>query len=187
METRAHLLTAAERAVRARGFDAVSYADLAEEVGIRKASIHYHFPKKADLAEALIADYVARLAQERRKLAAHATGGAAIAGLIALYREALDDGRQLCLCVALAAGRDSLDDRVRGHLARFHEDSVAWLRDAFRRAREDGSIRRVSGPADEARAALALLEGAQIMARAAQDVTIYDAATKALRKRIGEG
>ena len=186
METRVHLLTTAERAVRARGFDAVSYADLAAEVGIRKASIHYHFPKKADLAAALIRDYAERLASERVRLAQAATGGAAIRGLIALYRAALDEGRQLCLCVAFAAGRNSLDARVQGQLVQFHSDSVEWLKDAFRRAREDGSLKRVSGPADEARAALALLEGAQIMARAAEDAAVFDAATKALSKRIKE-
>ena len=54
-DTRAALLDAAERLIRERGYAGVSYADLAGLVGVRKASIHHHFPGKADLALALLA------------------------------------------------------------------------------------------------------------------------------------
>ena len=43
--------------MRRHGYSAFSYADLAVAVGIRKASIHHHFPTKADLAAALVAAY----------------------------------------------------------------------------------------------------------------------------------
>ena len=55
MDTQDLLLTEAERLVRTRGFDAMSFADLAVAADIRKASVHYHFPTKADLAAKLIA------------------------------------------------------------------------------------------------------------------------------------
>lgn len=54
MDTRTALLQSAERAARQRGYDGFSYADLAGDVGLRKASIHHHFPTKATLALALI-------------------------------------------------------------------------------------------------------------------------------------
>ncbi len=37
-----------------RGFSAFSYADIAEAVQIRKASIHHHFPTKAALVVAVL-------------------------------------------------------------------------------------------------------------------------------------
>lgn len=172
--------------MRRQGYDAVSFGTLAQEIGIKTASIHYHFPKKADLAEALLETYAAKLARQRRNIAANAaTGGAALASLIALYRVALNEGRQLCLCVAFTAGRDSLAPPVLAVLNRFQSDTLSWLKEIFAWAQADGSIAGLASPEDEAAACLALLEGAQLMARAAESLVPYDAATAALKQRIG--
>ena len=53
-DTRRELLDLAETLVRTRGYNGFSYRDLAEQIGIKTASIHYHFPTKGDLGEALI-------------------------------------------------------------------------------------------------------------------------------------
>jgi TetR/AcrR family transcriptional repressor of nem operon len=47
-------LDIAEQLVQTRGFNGFSYADIAAEIGISKASLHYHFPTKAMLGERLI-------------------------------------------------------------------------------------------------------------------------------------
>jgi len=57
--TAAKILDSAERLVQTRGFNAFSYADIATELRLRKASIHYHFPSKADLGRRLLARYEA--------------------------------------------------------------------------------------------------------------------------------
>ena len=64
MQTQNLLLSEAERLVRTRGFDAMSFADLATAADIRKASVHYHFPTKADLAAKMIARYRAQVAED---------------------------------------------------------------------------------------------------------------------------
>ena len=48
------LLTAAADLLQRVGYASFSYRDLAKVVGIRSASIHYHFPAKADLGIALV-------------------------------------------------------------------------------------------------------------------------------------
>ena len=58
--TKAALLSYAETQMRSKGYSAFSYADLAAKVGIRKASIHHHFPTKECLGAELINDYIAR-------------------------------------------------------------------------------------------------------------------------------
>ena len=185
MDTRTALLDSAERAARQRGFDAFSYADLARDVGIRKASIHYHFPLKADLAFGLIDRYAARISERRAEIdREHQTAAGKLGAFLALYREALAEGTQLCLCVALSAGRDSLSPPVLEQLAEFHEDSAAWLEQVFTAAREDRSVIGLSDPQDEADALLALVEGAQLVARAAKDVTLFDRATAAFRAHL---
>ena len=185
MDTRLALLDSAERAARQRGFDAFSYADLAKEVDIRKASIHYHFPMKADLAFGLIERYAARFTETLAEIETeHASAGAKLRAYTQVYREALSGGEQVCLCVALSAGRDSLSEPVLAELTKFHADSVVWLEQVFDAGQADGSITGVSDPAAEAAAALALMEGAQLVARAAKDVTLFDQAVAAFVARL---
>ena len=53
----------AERLVQVRGFNGFSYADVAAELKITKAALHYHFVGKAELGEALVARYATRFAE----------------------------------------------------------------------------------------------------------------------------
>jgi TetR/AcrR family transcriptional repressor of nem operon len=185
MDTRTALLDSAERAARKRGFDAFSYADLASEVGIRKASIHYHFPMKADLAFGLIERYASRFSETLAEIdEQYARAADKLRAYHQVYREALAEGDQLCLCVALSAGRDSLSEPVLERLNQFHEDSIAWLTQTFEDAARDGSVIAVADSCAEAAATLALMEGAQLVARAAKDVTHFNQATAAFAARL---
>ena len=49
MRTQDRLVEIGETLMRQRGYGGFSYADLALKAGIRKASIHHHFPTKDDL------------------------------------------------------------------------------------------------------------------------------------------
>lgn len=185
MDTKTALLDSAEQAVRERGYDGFSYADLAAAVGIRKASVHHHFPAKADLAEALIDRYSrAAFARLEEIDAQHASAGARLAALVAFYRHATAGGTKLCLCVAFCTGRDSLSPQVLASLDAFRVRVAAWLSDVFALGKTDGSIAGVSDPIAEAQACLAQLEGAQLVARAARDCARFDAAVARLLERI---
>lgn len=185
MDTRTALLDSAERAARRRGFDAFSYADLSREVGIRKASIHHHFPVKADLAFGLIERYALRFSATLANIdREHVSAADKLRAYQAVYRDALADGTQLCLCVSMSAGRNSFSDPVLDLLAQFHDDSVAWLSQVFVQGADDGSVAYISEPEVEARAALALMEGAQLVARAAEDITLFEQSTAAFLARL---
>ena len=185
MDTKSALLDSAEHAVRARGYDGFSYADLAAEVGIRKASIHHHFPAKADLAQALIERYSQAVFARLADIAVqHPTAGARLTALVGTYRDAIEGGTKLCLCVAFCTGRDSLSPAVLTTLDAFRVTVAAWLADVFALAKADGSIAGVSDPAAEAQACLAQLEGAQLVARAAKDSARFDAAVARLLERV---
>lgn len=185
MDRRAQLLDAAEKACRAQGFDGFSYADLSAAVGIRKASIHHHFPTKADLAEAVIERYSEVFFRHLATVSEGRNAGERLRAYVDSYRTALSDGESLCLCVAFSAGRNSLSDPVLKRLNAFHADSTAWLTAVFEAAQQDKSIRAVGDPNSEATACLALMEGAQLVARAACDVSLFDAATRSLLARVG--
>ena len=186
-DTKAKLLDSAERILRERGYNGFSYADLAQEIGIRTASIHYHFRAKSDLALALIERYAERIAEGLADLSRSAPDGAhRIAGYIAVYRAALREGSSLCLCVSLSADAESLEPTALSALEAFHRAGVVWLTEAYALAAEDGSIEGVGVPASEAAATLAVVEGAQLVGRASRSVTPFDDAVGLLLARLGD-
>lgn len=183
--TRSALLDSAEAAARTRGFDGFSYADMAADVGIRKASIHHHFPTKAALAAALIERYHDDMDATCREIdRLRTTGGGRIFVMIDTYRFALDDGRSLCLCVSFSTSRESLPEAATQGLANFRAMIIAWLSKAFALGASDGTIADVGEPQAEATAMLALLEGAQLAARATQNLTHFDTALELLHSRL---
>ncbi len=185
VDTKNALLDCAEEALRSHGYDGFSYADLASEVGIRKASIHHHFPKKADLALALINRYAANFFQALDDIVVESrTGSEQLKAYVALYRNALDDGNKLCLCVAFCVGRDGLSAPVLEQLDAFHVTVVRWLSGAFAAGKSDGTIAQAAEADAEAYACLAQMEGAQLMARAAKDMARFNSAVSGLLCRL---
>ena len=184
IDTKTALLNSAEFAVRSKGFDGFSYADLANDVGIRKASIHYHFPTKAALSAALMTRYHTELTGRCVEIEETCeTAGARMRALIALYRAALNDGKTLCLCVSLIISRESLSNEVTDKIREFRRMLTRWIENVFALGKTDHSITGVEDPKAEARAALALLEGAHLTARAESSVQTFDDAVEVLTAR----
>ena len=184
METRTALLDHAESLSRSVGFNGFSFADLSAGAGIRKASVHYHFATKAALAESLIARY--RIAVMEALSQIEGGAGQRLQSFLQIYRAALGEGKSVCLCVAMSASRDCFDDAALAELDRFQKGTLNWLRGVFEMAQTDKTIAHVVDPMTEARATFALVEGAQLMARAAVDPTQFDAATALLSARTKE-
>ncbi|MDW3224005.1 MAG: TetR/AcrR family transcriptional regulator [Paracoccaceae bacterium] len=185
MDTKTSLLDAAEKLARRRGFDAFSYADLAQAVGIRKASIHHHFPTKADLALSMVTRYREGFVAELSKISTqHKTAGAQLGAYLALYKSAMDGGEQVCLCISFSVSHNSFDAQVLRQVNRFHAESLAWLEFVFEKAALDQTVANVRDPAEEAQACLALAEGAQLIARASGEMSDFDQAVKLMAARI---
>ena len=127
-DTATRILDAAERLVQVRGFNGFSYADVAAELGITKASLHYHFAGKAELGEALITRYAARFAESLAKIATRPSDARAKLDAYAkLYADVLRDER-MCLCGMLAADLTGLPPKMRERLRRFGEQVMPAFR-----------------------------------------------------------
>lgn len=184
-ETRTLLLDLGERAIRTRGFAGFSYADLARDAGIRKASIHHHFPTKADLGQALIERYADNLASALEDIAQSAqSGGEAFHTAIALYRQTTEDGGAACLCAALATDTALLSETAQSALRSTNEASRQWFADVLMRGASDGSIALGFDADTQAAAVLAQLQGAQLLAKAAGSARAFDSAVATLEGAI---
>lgn len=183
--TQSLLLDLGEAAMMQRGFDGFSYADIARDAGIRKASIHYHFPTKQDLGLAVLDRYSQRLLERLAEIRQAArTGGQALTALIEIYRRGACNGGMLCLCAALSGDAHAIDENMRGALKRINDLVIQSLEDILVSGRRDRSISVGGEPKAEAASILATLQGAQLIARAANDADAFDEATAMLRTRI---
>ncbi|SDZ61991.1 TetR/AcrR family transcriptional regulator [Pseudomonas salomonii] len=125
--TKAALLNAAEAHMRSKGYSAFSYADLAAEIGIRKASIHHHFPTKECLGAELIKDYIQRFEETLGAIeAVHADPLLRLRGFSRLFVISANDGL-LPLCGALAAEMAALPLSLQGLTRGFFESQLHWL------------------------------------------------------------
>jgi TetR/AcrR family transcriptional repressor of nem operon len=174
------ILDAAEHLVQVRGFNAFSYADVAGELELTNAALHYHFPSKSDLGEALIARYATRFAgaldaideslvEPHRKLDAYAD----------LYADVLRHQR-MCLCGMLAAEYETLSAGMQTAVAGFFETNEKWLAGVLRQGRGDGALSFAGSPLDEARSIVGSLEGAMLIARSFGDINRFQSAAKHL-------
>lgn len=96
----------------------------------------------------------------------------------------VEEGESICMSIALNIDRESLQTEIIDDLVTFHQTNLAWLTDTFELGLRDGSIADVGNPEEEANACLALVDGAQLVARAHRDSKLYDQATLLLRSRI---
>ena len=156
------ILDAAERFARTLGYNGFSFRDVAAKVGIKSASVHYHFPTKADLGAAVARRYAERfLAALGDPEDDDMSPDAKLAHYVGLYRHALVQDQQMCLCGMLGAEVMSLPPEVTSEVTTFFERNLDWLTRVLARpgdkAAKDAQHRAVT--------VLAALEGALMLAR----------------------
>lgn len=168
--TRDMLLDAAERLARARGYNAFSFRDLSERVGVTTASIHYHFPSKGDLGRELTKRYRERFqaALDQIRDTPAATPKQQFTRFLALFEASQRQGG-VCLCGPLASEFHTLPPDVQSEVQRFYLDAEEWLSRILEKGRRTGEF-RFDGPAMTiARSIVAAIEGAMIAAEALND------------------
>src|SRR4051812_14621603 len=125
--TTVRILDVAERMLQVRGYNGFSYGDVATELGITRAALHYHFAGKAELGLALTERYAARFTAALAELDATAPDAAAkLHGYVGLYTDVLSADR-MCLCGMLAAEHRTLPDRLQQAVCDFFAANTAWL------------------------------------------------------------
>lgn len=165
------ILKAATKIAQSHGYSGLNFRDLAEEVGIRPASIYHHFASKADLGAAVARRYWEDSAAVLETLQADSADPLhCLHRYPETFRKALENANRICLCSFMAAESDDLPDEVIKEVRTFAEVHVAWLIRVLLEA-------KVIGPNDgdqRARAIFAAVAGAQLMARSRSDISLYD-------------
>lgn len=182
--TAERILDIAERLVQTRGFNSFSYADIATELGITKASLHYHFQSKAELGNALINRYATRFADALNGIERDIPQAPArLRAYADLYAGVLQ-GDRMCMCGILAAEYQTLPKPMRRGVIRFFDDNQRWLADVLEQGQADATLRFRGSPDELAQRILSTLEGAMLVARPYGDVDRFNATAHQLLESL---
>ncbi|RKF50104.1 TetR/AcrR family transcriptional regulator [Paraburkholderia fungorum] len=178
LSSRERILAAATKIAQAHGYGGLNYRDLAEDVGIKAASIYHHFASKADLGAAVARRYWENSAATLDALLAESADPIdCLRHYPETFRKALESGNRICLCSFMAAESDDLPEAVTKEVQTFADVNVAWLSKVLSAA----AVVSSENSEQRARAIFAAVAGAQLIARSRSDISLYDGLIESYR------
>jgi TetR/AcrR family transcriptional regulator, transcriptional repressor for nem operon len=162
------IMDAAERRMRAGGFNGFSFREIATDVGVKSSSVHYHFPTKEKLAAAVVRRYTNEVSELIDKEIA--TGADPVKVWTRAFRGTLHSEDRMCPCTVLAAGVLDLPQEVAVEVKRFFKMCLDKLIDAGLSKNNAAQL-------------LSTITGAMVVANALGDTSAYDRATKELMRK----
>jgi len=179
-DTRTKILDIADDLVQKVGLNAMSYKHISDAVGIRKASIHHHFPKKENLVDELLERCAISYGSKYQDIV---DGGEQapdkLRKLAAVFEDGLDN-KKLCLVGSISTNSNTLQDSSCKILQDTIKNTTSIYAAVFKQGRQEGSL-TFSGTNEEAAFAFfSLLVGAQTIARSHGGVQLFHQATEAV-------
>jgi len=180
------ILASARSLIITAGYNGFSYADIADVVGIRKASIHHHFPTKADLVRILVQQYITDAEKGLTKL--QQTTSSPLEHLriyLGSWEECIRDAsRPFCVCAMLASELPVLPDEISREVTTYFHVLSRWISGVLETGVGEGVFRLIDPPQVEAEAFMATVHGAMLSARAYDNPAMFQSIAGNLLKRI---
>ena len=178
------ILDVAERLVQIRGFNAFSYADIAAELKMSKAALHYHFVGKAELGAELINRYTMRFDAALAGVEARLPDAPArLAVYSDLYLAVLLE-QKMCLCGMLATDFETLPDSMRAGVVAFFDKNEEWLSRVLKDGSEEGTLEFEESPSEIAWMIISCLQGAMLIAKPYGDTSKFKSTARHLFKGL---
>ena len=172
-DTAEQILDLAETLIQTRGYSAFSYQDIADSLGIRKASIHYHFASKAELGVAVVDRYIERFGAALVSIAEDEKQSslAMLDFYVQPYLQFASTPDRVCLSGALAGEMMALPPEVRARVDHFFRTHQLWLTKILKRGVARGEFRLAAPAPKVARFIFGALQGALLVKRTTGDLS----------------
>jgi len=125
MTTREIIIDTADQLIRDKGYNAFSFKDISNCIGIKTASIHYHFPTKSDLGVATIKEHIERFEALKTELA-NKSSLVKLQGFLSIYSQIKSENK-VCLVGSLATDLNTVDEKIKAELKVFAEKILNWI------------------------------------------------------------
>ena len=180
------ILDAGQELIQTGGFSAMSFQDIASEVGIRKPSIIHHFPTKAELGVAIIRRYRDTFAAQLQQISEEPTKSSwdALEFYFSPYLFLASTPDKVCLCGALAGEIPVLPGVMRVEEKQFIEAHQRWLEEILREGVERSEFVLIDSPKSLSRVIFNSLQGSLLVTRSTGDVSQLKEIINAMRKLV---
>jgi len=185
-ETAERILKAANSLLIDRGYSAFSYADIAEAVKIRKASIHHHFPTKAGLVVAVLRAHRAKIAEGMEALDMQFENPLIrIKNYFKFWEKCIED-RTISFCIGALMGAEmpSLPGEVQSEVRHHFSMLTEWFERSLKAGSRSRAISLQGTVATEAQTLIAAMHGAMLAARATGSPDVFRAVLQEAIRRI---
>jgi TetR/AcrR family transcriptional repressor of nem operon len=185
-ETADRILQTAKALIADRGYAAFSYADIAEAVQIRKASIHHHFPTKVTLVVAVLKAHREGLLHATQSLSQQIDDPMKrLHAYIQHWENCIRDKSQpICIAALLAAELPGLPAEVRTEVHKHFLALEKWIRQTLKEGVSKHTVKLQGTVEDEAQTLMATVHGAMLSARALGSRNVFHAVTASALQRI---
>lgn len=175
------IMDVAYRLLVEKGYHNFSYADIADEIGIRKASIHYHFATKDELVLRVVQRYRRGIHGQIAQLQAGDLSARAQFQLyLDFWQQALGvNTSDVCLCMHLGSEVPTLSAPIQAEVQGHFAELTAWVRDLLQASHVDA--RALDAEAD---AMVAAVHGAMLSARTFRDASYFSAISQQVLARL---
>lgn len=179
-DRRSALVLAAYRQIAARGFEGLRTREVAAEVGVNIATLHYYFPTKERLIEGVVEHAMERF---RSTLEPHGTSADQLRNYLRAVRRLVHDEPELGAVMGELALRSSRDPALAGTMEHMYEVWHRTVRGLLKRAVKEGNMRPDVDSDEVAAIILATLTGVSLPSRG----TRPDQALRQLERWLGIG
>lgn len=177
-ETARQIIDLAEAAIATRGYSAFSFREIAADLGIKSASVHYHFPTKAHLGLAVARCYRERYAAALEDIARQQESpAAALNVLVDIYRQHMLTSERMSVCMMLAAEIKQLPAEIQLEMRAFYQLNIDWMLALIQRQHPDLVAEDANARASQL---FALLQGALMGAKTQNDPAYFERVVAAM-------
>ncbi len=182
MTTSEQIMNTATVLLQKHGFNAFSYSDISKLIGIKTASIHYHYPSKYDLGKSVMEKYRLMHKAALKKIDAESNSPLKkLQDFADLFSCTMGIDYRMCPCGMLTTDISTLPDSIKIEVQGFYIDSETWLASTLKEGLENEVLKFDMSPGDCAKTLFASFEGAMLSARAFED---KNRLTKSLKQII---
>lgn len=185
-DTRTQILDIAEHLLQLRGFNAFSYQDIANEMGIRKASLHYHFPSKADLGTALAERHANRALNALQEIdELNLTAWQQLDAFFKPFIELANSCELMCVGGVMASENSTLPETMQNRMNEFFAIIHTWLTRVLTHGRASGQLYFEAEPSIKADSIIAALEGSILIARTRKNADFIEPLIQDIKVSLG--
>lgn len=168
-ETKDQILDLARGYLQRLGFNGFSFQTIADALGIRKASIHYHFKSKEEMGLALLENYTDSFKQWAERKSVEPKAAVRLEGFFRIFERFADDESKVCPIGVLSSDFHTLPKKMRAKLGEFYEMQNTWLIATLKAGKTSGEFSADINEAETADTIISAIQGGLFASRVRGD------------------